>query len=87
MAERLEGVKLQKLAVFDGLMEANIVKSKLESFEIPCLLKYEAIGQLYGFSLDGLGKVQLLVSPDDYSRALEIVETEPEEEDEEDEDQ
>lgn len=79
----MERSELKELAVFDGMMEANIVKSKLESFEIPCLLKYESTAQVFGFTLDGLGKVQLMVSPNDYERALEII---VEEEDQEEED-
>jgi len=76
MEDKMERTELKELAVFDGMMEANIVKSKLESFEIPCLLKYEATAHVFGFTLNGLGKVQLMVSPDDFQRALGIIEAE-----------
>ncbi|MCU0287392.1 MAG: DUF2007 domain-containing protein [Acidobacteria bacterium] len=67
---------LKELIVVDGLMEAEIIKSKLESFEIPCVLKFESAGRLMGITMNGLGKVQVMVSPDDYDKALEIMNTE-----------
>ncbi len=42
-------------------MEADIIKSKLESFQIPVLLQYEAAGRIFGITMDGLGKVKVMV--------------------------
>jgi hypothetical protein len=55
------------------MMEAEILKSKLESFDIPCLLKFETAGRLLGITMDGLGEVKVMVSPKDYDKALEII--------------
>ncbi len=52
---------LEELATIEGGIEAEIVKSKLESFGIPVLLRYEAAGRIFGITLDGLGKVRIMV--------------------------
>ncbi|HOW45826.1 MAG TPA: DUF2007 domain-containing protein [Candidatus Aminicenantes bacterium] len=52
---------LEELAALEGGIEAEIVKSKLESFGIPVLLRYEAAGRIFGITLDGLGKVRVMV--------------------------
>jgi hypothetical protein len=68
--------ELIELIVIDGLMEAEIIKSKLDNFEIPCMLKFEAVGRLLGITSDGLGKVQVMVPPDFLEKAKEILNTE-----------
>ncbi|MGD2087394.1 MAG: DUF2007 domain-containing protein [Candidatus Aminicenantes bacterium] len=68
--------QLTELMVVDGLMVAEIIKSKLENFEIPCMLKFEAVGRLLGITSDGLGKVQVMVPPDYLEKAKEILNTE-----------
>lgn len=67
---------LKELIVVEGLMEAEIIKSKLESFEIPSMLKFESAGRLMGITMDGLGEVQVMVSPEDYDKAMEIINSE-----------
>ncbi len=68
--------ELIELIVVDGLMEAEIIKSKLENFGIPCMLKFEAVGRLLGITSNGLGKVQVMVSPGCAEKAKEILDTE-----------
>jgi hypothetical protein len=53
--------ELQELAVVAGSMEAEIIKSKLESFNIPVLLKFESAGHIFGITMNGLGKVKIIV--------------------------
>jgi len=71
--------ELLELMVTDGLMEAEIIKSKLENFEIPCMLKFEAVGRLMGIISDGLGKVQVMIPPGYLEKAKEILDTETDE--------
>ncbi|MCP5107769.1 MAG: DUF2007 domain-containing protein [bacterium] len=66
---------LKKLIAVEGMMEAEIVKSKLESFEIPCMLKFESAGRLLGITMDGLGEVKVMVPTDQYEKAMEILES------------
>lgn len=44
-----------------GMANANIVLGRLETEGIPAKLKYEAVGAIYGITIDGLGKVDVLV--------------------------
>ncbi len=55
-----------------GMLPAQVVKAKLESAGVPALLKYEAIGQIFGLTVDGLGLVEVLVPAQwaDEARAL-----------------
>jgi len=55
---------LKELLAVEGSMEAEIIKSKLESYDIPVLLQYEAAGRIFGITMDGLGKVKILVPED-----------------------
>jgi hypothetical protein len=52
---------LKELTAVEGSMEAEIIKSKLESYKIPVLLQYEAAGRIFGITMDGLGKVKVMV--------------------------
>jgi hypothetical protein len=53
--------ELKELMAVEGSLEAEIIKSKLESFNIPVLLHYEAAGRIFGITMDGLGKVKIMV--------------------------
>ena len=73
MDNKLELKVLKELMASDGMLEAEIVKTKLESFEIPCMLKFESAGRLMGITMNGLGKVQVMVPVEYLSRAKEIL--------------
>lgn len=64
--------KWVKVYTAQGLPEAHIVKGLLETWGINCRLKYEAIGMLFGISLDGLGEVDILV-PEEKEREAKRV--------------
>jgi len=65
---------LVEVASFEGMMEAEILKTKLESFGIPSMLKYEALGHVLGITTNGLGLVQVMVAPEDFDKAKELTE-------------
>jgi hypothetical protein len=44
-----------------GIDLAQIYKSQLEAAGIPVLLSYEAAGQIFGITIDGLGQVRIMV--------------------------
>jgi hypothetical protein len=69
---------LKELIVCEGMIETEIIKSKLRSFDIPCLVQFETAGRLYGITIDGLGKTKIMVNKEDYERALELIEEEGE---------
>jgi len=56
-----EESELVRVHTAQGWHLAQIYKSKLEAAEIPVLLKYEALGLVYGLTVDGLGAVDILV--------------------------
>ncbi len=57
----------------EGFLEGEILKAKLDSFEIPCMLKRETARRLFGLTLNGLGKVRLVVPSKFKDEALAIL--------------
>ncbi|MFO7696384.1 MAG: DUF2007 domain-containing protein [Anaerolineae bacterium] len=60
-----------------GPLEAEVALSKLTSEGVLAFLRYEAVGRTLGLTIDGLGRVEVLVAPVDVARASEILETLP----------
>lgn len=56
-----------------GMMRAEVVKSKLESAGIPAMLKYESAGRTFGIIIDGLGEVKVLVQKERETEARELL--------------
>jgi hypothetical protein len=44
-----------------GQLQAQVIKTKLESAGIPALLDYESAGVVLGITVDGLGEVRVMV--------------------------
>ena len=42
-------------------MEAKVIKSLLESYDIPCFLKSHAAPSVHLFTVDGMGEVKVMV--------------------------
>lgn len=64
---------LKEIAVVEGMVEAEIIKSKLESYNISCFLKFESAGRLFGITMNGLGEVKIMVPPEYYEEAKNIL--------------
>lgn len=64
---------LAELMAVEGGLEAEIIKSKLESFAIPVLLRYEAAGRIFGITMNGLGKVRIMVPRDLLEEAKKVL--------------
>ncbi|MGC9976994.1 MAG: hypothetical protein ABSC57_09850 [Syntrophales bacterium] len=56
-----------------GMANANIVLGRLETEGIPAKLKYEAVGAIYGITIDGLGKVDVLVPASYLQKVREVL--------------
>ena len=65
---------LMQVCVTSGLLQAEIVKGKLEANDIPVLLEYESLGPVMGLTLDGLGQVRVLVPEDKAETARTLLE-------------
>jgi hypothetical protein len=68
-----KGFQLVTVYKADNQVEAELIKNRLEASGIPCLLKYESLGQIYGLTVDGLAEVEIQV-PDKYKQeAIELI--------------
>jgi len=47
-----------------GMLQAEVIRGRLESAGIPAILDYESLGRVMGITVDGLGEVRVLV-PDE----------------------
>lgn len=56
--------------------EAEVIKSRLESEGIPCILKKEAVSTIYGIHVDGIGKVKIFVPEEFAEEAIDLLELE-----------
>ena len=61
-----------------GILAAQVVKAKLDAAGVPCMLKYESAGLVFGLTIDGLGLVEVLVPEDWQAEAEALVSEEPE---------
>lgn len=57
-----------------GEVKANVLKSHLESEGIPVVLAYESAGVVFGVTVDGLGKVRIMVPEQFVDQAREVIE-------------
>ena len=53
--------KLVDVYTANGEIEAHIIKGKLESNGIPCMLRSHAAGSVHVFTVDGMGEVKVAV--------------------------
>jgi hypothetical protein len=54
-------------------MEAQVIKSLLESFEIPCFLKSNAAPSVHAFTMDGMSEVRVMVMASMADAARELI--------------
>jgi len=64
-----------------GMVQARIVAGRLEAEGIPTKFQYEAVGELYGLTMDGLGEVKVLVPRDAAVQARSVLSRSYDEED------
>jgi len=77
MTQNVKGSNLATVYVAQGLLRANVIQSLLESAGIPVMLRYEAAGPAFGFTVGGLGRVEVQV-PDEWEQeALDLLNAEP----------
>lgn len=68
-----KGKNLVVVHIAQGELEANVIKSHLESEGIPVMLQYESAGRVFGLTVDGLGEVRIKVPQGLAERAKEII--------------
>ena len=72
--KKVERPGLTTVRVAQGLLQAEVYKSKLESAGIPVLLEYESIGPALGITVDGLGEVRVMVHDELAAEARTLLE-------------
>ena len=71
----MDDLKWEVLTEVQGRLEAEFIKSYLESQGIEVELFQESIGHhIYPVMVDGLGRVQIFVSKDQTQKAKQILE-------------
>ena len=67
------------VATVSGMLQAQILKAKLEAAEIEAILDYESAGLLFGITAVGLdlSQVSILVAEQDVERAQQALEAPP----------
>jgi len=65
--------KLKEVYSVWGPVEAEVIKSFLESNGITCLLKGLVVQSVHPFSADGLGEIKIFVAEKDYDVAKELI--------------
>jgi len=57
----------------NNLAEAHVIAGLLQSEQIPAMVHQEAGASAFGITVGRLGEIKVLVSPDDYLRALAVL--------------
>ena len=57
-------------------MEAKVIKSLLESYDIPCFLKSHAAPSVHLFTVDGMGEVKVMVLESMADEAKSLIKSE-----------
>ena len=65
--------RLKLLQTVQGPVEAEIIKSLLESNGISCILKGLVVQSVHAFSVDGLGEIKIYVDEKDFDLAKELI--------------
>ena len=69
----MDDEKWEVACTASGMTNANIILGRLTTEGIPAKLKYEAVGAIYAITIDGLGKVEILVPAENMERVREIL--------------
>jgi hypothetical protein len=71
--QETDEARWEVIATASGMMQANIIRGRLESQGIATRLRYEAAGSIYAITIDGLGEVRILVLSAEWERARELL--------------
>jgi CRISPR/Cas system-associated protein Csm6 len=72
--KKFRDIKLIEVTTVQGPVEAEVIKSFLESCGISTFLKGLVVQSVHAFSADGLGKIKVMVDEKDYQKAKSLLE-------------
>ena len=67
--------QLHCVFVANGQLEAHQIVAFLEANGVSCMLRGETLSKTHAFSVDGLGRVEVLVTAADGGRALLLLDS------------
>lgn len=71
--------RLLLLETYTSDVEANIVRARLESEGIPCMLTNETFSSIYPLTMNSIGAIRLMIFEKDLERARLVLSSETEE--------
>ncbi len=74
----MDAEELVTVFVSQGPLAAEVAKGKLEIHGIQAMLRYSPLGKALGITIDGLGRVDVLVRREDADRARDVLSETPE---------
>ncbi len=72
--KKFRDINLMEVTTVQGPVEAEVIKSFLESCGISTFLKGLVVQSVHAFSADGLGKIKVMVDEKDYQKAKSLLE-------------
>jgi len=76
MVKQGSGRDLVTVYVAQGQLRAAVIRSALESAGIPVMLRYEALGTILPITIDGIGRVNVMVPAEWEHDARDLLNTE-----------
>jgi hypothetical protein len=73
MGADMNDTKMVTVYRSQGMLGAEVIRGKLELAGIPVYLKYEAVGQVFGLTVDGLGLVEVMVPEEWVEQAVDLI--------------
>jgi multisubunit Na+/H+ antiporter MnhC subunit len=64
---------MKRVFITSSENEAVVIKGLLRASGIYSILKRESIRALYGITINGLGKIEILVAEDDFEKAKRVI--------------
>ena len=77
MVKQEKYVGLVTVYVAQGMLRAMVVRGALESAGIPVMLSYESVGPTLGLTVDGIGRVEVMVPTEWEDEARDLLTAEP----------
>ncbi|MBN1274559.1 MAG: DUF2007 domain-containing protein [Candidatus Aminicenantes bacterium] len=65
--------EFKELKIVQGPVEAEVIKSFLESNGIACVFRGKVVQSVHPFSADGLGQIKIMVMKKDYTLAERLL--------------
>lgn len=72
--DKKDDFRLKKLTTVQGPVEAEVLKSFLQSHGITCFLRGLVVQSVHAFSADGLGAIRVMVQEKDFPLAQKLLE-------------